>query len=137
VITHRAVVPEPSPVTDADEPVDPSGRDTDDRGGGLVVSSDYPQSADQPDTRQVLRTRERYAAVQKQLAEGRSISAISRTLRLDRHIVRRFARATDLDELPAKATNPHHAAGRLPALPAPAVQRRPHRRGRPYREIRA
>jgi transposase len=50
------------------------------------------------------RTKERYA-VQQLLAEGSSLEGICRTLRLDRSTVRRFARATSIDELLVKATN--------------------------------
>lgn len=53
----------------------------------------------------VVRTRQRYAAVQQLLAEGASLSAISRQLDLDRSTVRRFTRATSLDELLVKAVN--------------------------------
>lgn len=49
--------------------------------------------------RLITRTRERYAAVQELVMKGMSISAISRTLGLDRRTVRRFARATEVDEL--------------------------------------
>ncbi|MEW1660642.1 ISL3 family transposase [Streptomyces sp. NPDC093707] len=55
--------------------------------------------------RLVIRTKERYAAVQQLLADGSSLEGICRTLRLDRSTVRRFARATSLDELLVKATN--------------------------------
>ncbi|MCX4718704.1 hypothetical protein [Streptomyces virginiae] len=54
--------------------------------------------------RLVARTTEGYAAVQALLAEGRLLTAIGRTLRLDHSTVRRFARAASLDELLAKAT---------------------------------
>jgi transposase len=50
-----------------------------------------------------VRTRERHAAVQEQLAAGASISAIGRTLSLNRRTVRRFARAADVDQLLGKA----------------------------------
>ena len=100
MIQHRGALPEPPPAGDTDEPTDTSGR-----AGDPSVCNEHPQPPAQPDTRLVERTRERYAAIQHELAEGRSISAISRTLRLDRHTVRRFARATDLDELLAKTTN--------------------------------
>ncbi|MER5539557.1 hypothetical protein [Streptomyces mirabilis] len=53
----------------------------------------------------VARTTEWYAAVQQQLAEGKSRAAIGRPLRLDHSTVRRFARAGSLDELLAKAVN--------------------------------
>ena len=53
----------------------------------------------------VVRTRERYAAVQQLLAEGVSLAEICRQLELDRTTVRRFARATGLDDLLAKADN--------------------------------
>ncbi|MGW2207650.1 hypothetical protein [Streptomyces sp. NPDC001774] len=51
------------------------------------------------------RTKERYAAVQQLLADGSSLEGICRTLRLDRSTVRRFARATSIDELLVNATN--------------------------------
>jgi hypothetical protein len=53
----------------------------------------------------VVRTRERYAAVQRLIAEGVSLGAIATQLDLDRSTVRRFARATSLEELLAKAVN--------------------------------
>jgi len=55
------------------------------------------------ENRLMTRTRERYAAVQQLLGEGMSISAICRSLRLDRKTVQRFARAATLDELLVKA----------------------------------
>jgi transposase len=55
--------------------------------------------------RLVARTRERYAAVQQLLADGQSLNRICQHLRLDRGTVRRFARATSVDELLVKATN--------------------------------
>ncbi|GAA4472133.1 hypothetical protein GCM10023094_03930 [Rhodococcus olei] len=45
------------------------------------------------------RTRERHTAVHDLVARGMSITEIGRRLRLDRRTVRRFARATDVDEL--------------------------------------
>ncbi|MFJ6138452.1 ISL3 family transposase [Kitasatospora sp. NPDC092286] len=55
--------------------------------------------------RLVARTRERYAAVQERLADGKSLAAIGRELRLDHSTVRRFARAGEIDELLVKAVN--------------------------------
>lgn len=47
----------------------------------------------------VVRIREHHQAVQRLLANGESISGISRSLRLDRKTVRRFARAASVGEL--------------------------------------
>ncbi|MBV1941003.1 transposase [Streptomyces sp. BV286] len=55
--------------------------------------------------RLVARTTERYEAVQQRLAEGKTLAAIRRELRLDHSTVRLFARARSLDELLVKATN--------------------------------
>ncbi|NEC85501.1 hypothetical protein [Streptomyces sp. SID12501] len=55
--------------------------------------------------RLVARTKERCAAVQEGLAEGKSLTAIGRELRLDHSAVRRFARAASIDELLVKADN--------------------------------
>jgi transposase len=56
------------------------------------------------ESRLVIRTRERYAAVQDLLGSGESLSAICRILSLDRKTVQRFARAGTVDELLGKAT---------------------------------
>jgi hypothetical protein len=53
----------------------------------------------------VMRTRERYTAVQQLLAQGASLAEICRKLELGRGTVRRFARANTLDELLVKAVN--------------------------------
>jgi hypothetical protein len=54
--------------------------------------------------RLVARTAERYAALQALLADGQSLATIGRTPRLDHSTVRRFARASSLEELLVKAT---------------------------------
>ena len=56
-----------------------------------------------PENPLTVRTRERHAAVQEQLAAGASISAIGRTRSLNRRTVRRFARAADVEQLLGKA----------------------------------
>jgi transposase len=78
VIRHRAALREPEPDTshDAEPPQQ------------VAVTDTRPA-----ESRLVVRTRERYAAVQKQLAHGESLSAICRILSLDRKTVQRFARA--------------------------------------------
>ncbi len=55
--------------------------------------------------RLVVRTRERFTLVQDLLREGASLETICRQLRLDRSTVRRFAPATNIDELLVKAVN--------------------------------
>jgi hypothetical protein len=55
--------------------------------------------------RLVVRTQERYAAVQQLLADGHSLGAIARELQLDRSTVRRFTRATSIEELLVKTVN--------------------------------
>jgi transposase len=55
------------------------------------------------ENRLVVRTRERYDAVQTRLTRGESLSAICRALSLDRKTVRRFARAHNVEELLGKA----------------------------------
>jgi len=55
--------------------------------------------------RLVVRTRERYTAVQQLVTKGHSLNRISQQLRLDRGTVRRFAEATCVEQLLVKATN--------------------------------
>ena len=72
-----------------------------------VVTARVDENADaasEPiDGRLVTRTRERHAAVRQLASQGMSISAIGRKLSLDRRTVRRFARATEVEELLTKA----------------------------------
>jgi transposase len=55
--------------------------------------------------RLVVRTQQRYAAIQQLRASGHSIARIARELELERNTVRRFLRAKSLDELLAKTTS--------------------------------
>lgn len=55
--------------------------------------------------RLVVRTQERFTLVQDLLHEGASLESICHRLQLDRSTVRRFARATSINELLAKAVN--------------------------------
>jgi len=53
--------------------------------------------------RVVIRTRERHSAIKELASAGMSISVIGRKLSLNRRTVRRFVRATDVEELLANA----------------------------------
>lgn len=64
-----------------------------------------PSAAPVRSRRLVTRTRERFELVHTRLEAGCSLSAISRELNLDRHTVRRFARAACVEELLAAAEN--------------------------------
>jgi transposase len=72
---------------------------------GPVLEPDGVRDVCGRERRLVVRTRERYAAVQQLVAEGHSLNRVCQQLRLDRGTVRRFARATSVDELLVKATN--------------------------------
>jgi transposase len=98
VLAHRgclreAVHPDQGarPATDSVSP----GRDAADDSGGEKVAPARELSI-------LTRTRERYEEVSRRRERGESISAISRTLGLDRRTVRRFASASGLEELQAK-----------------------------------
>jgi hypothetical protein len=84
VIRHRAELTEPCPPDD----------DANSLGSHGFVPTDPRRVpvAERPETLIVRRTRERHTAIRQLRGEGRSISAISRTSRLDRHTVRRFAK---------------------------------------------
>jgi transposase len=102
VIAHRDDLTEPEPNADlADPPVPAPPTPSSDS-----TSADRASAGSTPvESRLMTRTRERYVAVQQLLREGMSLSAICRTLRLDRKTVQRFARAETVDELLAKARN--------------------------------
>jgi transposase len=93
VIRHRADLPDPQlqPTTEAT----PDAEDV--RGLGAAT---HPAATD---GRLVIRTRERYQAVQDLLAHGVSRSGIAQRLHLDPHTVRRFANAATVEELLTRA----------------------------------
>ncbi|MFJ9483976.1 ISL3 family transposase [Streptomyces mirabilis] len=70
-----------------------------------VVAPIGTQDVHGRERRLVVRTRERFALVQGLLSEGASLEGICRRLQLDRSTVRRFARATCIEELLVKAVN--------------------------------
>ncbi|MET8763590.1 transposase [Lentzea sp. NPDC004782] len=77
----------------------------------------------------VVRIREHHEAVRQLLAQGESISGISRSLRLDRKTVRRFARAASVEELLIKQRDGR--PGAVQAVPARAVEPGVHDRDGP------
>ncbi len=90
VTRYRADLREPEPEARGDEQDNEANQD---------AAADTAPA----ENRLVVRTRERYAAVQDLLAAGKSLSAICRILSLDRKTVQRFARAGDVEELLGKA----------------------------------
>jgi len=95
VISHRHDLLEPEPEVAA-------GTDQQPTAAGSTADEDTAAGAP-VENRLVIRTTERYTAVQQLLADGASISETCRTLRLDRKTVQRFARAVTVDELLVKA----------------------------------
>jgi transposase len=93
VIRHRADLHEP------DQAAPQGSTDPRNDAAGSEAATDVAPA----ETRIVVRTRERYAAVQQNLAAGATLSAICRALRLDRKTVQRFARATSVEELLVKS----------------------------------
>ncbi len=105
VVRHRDALraPQPEPPKPPEPPELPEAAEPTDTG--------------QPEPRVVARTRERHTIIQQRLADGHSISQIARTLRLDRHTVRRFARTENVDDLLVKICNrPHLLDAHLPYL---------------------
>ncbi len=108
VVAHRACLNEEDP-----EPRDAGGKPPGTGPAGAAPAAPAAPPAE-PDglrdvcgreRRLVRRTRERHAAVHELLAAGHSLSAISRTLGLDRQTVQRFARQPDVARLLVKATS--------------------------------
>ena len=91
VVAHRAELRRAPDVGD-DAPTMAKAQST------VAVADTHPV-----DGRLIVRTRERYAAVRQLRDQGRSITAISRELGLNRHTARRFADAGDIEELLVKA----------------------------------
>jgi transposase len=106
VIAHRHDLAEPEPEP---QPESEAAAGTTEQSIVVAPGSDAGEATTAHGTpvenRLVIRTRQRYAAVQQLLTDGVSISEICRRLRLDRKTVQRFARATTVDELLAKARN--------------------------------
>jgi Transposase len=115
----------------ADLRPEPAGRDDEQAHDERVAERAAPQTdAPEVDGRLVTRTRERYAAVQTLHERGRSITAISRELGLDRRTSRRFVRAEHVEDLLVDGTLSRQPARCVQAVPARAVQHRTHRRRR-------
>jgi transposase len=116
IVAHRCCLPEPKPDPKPDPEVPAAVTSAE---ASTTVPTAVPTAT--PDTSQpvsdgvldacgrerrlVVRTRERFAAVQELRAQGMSLGAISRQLRLDHGTVRRFAHASSVDELLVKAIN--------------------------------
>jgi transposase len=98
VVAHRACLPEPEPELSEVETAAPVS-DT------PLPVLDGMLDACGRERRLVVRTRERFTAVQELRVQGLSLGAISRQLGLDHGTVRRFARAGSVDELLVKATH--------------------------------
>jgi transposase len=93
VARHRGCLNEPEPEPPAEPPPEPDL--------GQAAAAATGQRFE--DSALVRRTRERYAAVQALLAQGKGIKPIMRELGLAKETVRRFARAASAEDLLAKA----------------------------------
>jgi transposase len=97
VARHRGCLAEP-PAAELEPERDP-GQETAERAAAAAAAA--AERVEQ--TAVVIRTRARYAAVQELLAQGKGIKPIMRELGLAKETVRRFARATSVEDLLAVA----------------------------------
>ena len=97
VLTHRGCLRELPHPEDADK-ADGAGEPS------VAEASEHSEPVVEPSRELPIltRTRERHQAITELHANGASISAIARVLGLDRKTVRRFARASGLEELQTK-----------------------------------
>jgi len=133
VAGHRGCLKDPpggADGNDAPGPADTPGHEPPGQAEGGQVPPDGFLDACGRERRLVARTRERYAEIRGRLDAGESLSAISRDTGLDRKTVQRFARAGGIEELLARATSRESRLACVQAVPAPAVERRRHRRRR-------
>src|SRR5579875_2140881 len=107
VAAHRACLTAatPVPAEDGDPPPGPQQADAPAGPPAGPPDADGLLDACGRERRLVARTRERHAAIHELLNAGQSLSAITRTLGLDRKTVQRFARQPDVEKLLVKATS--------------------------------
>src|SRR5947208_15352656 len=79
--------------------------------------------------RQLARTEQRHAEVHALLAQGLSLSAIARRLKLDRRTVRKFGAAQIATQVVPRRRSLHDYARSVPAVSGPALGRWPARSG--------
>jgi transposase len=101
VARHRACLRADEPSTTEPEPEPPPHTDAEHQQAEVVVAAAHAELFEQRAL--VVRTRGRYAAVQALRAQGKGIKPIMRELGLAKETVRRFYRATSVEELLAKA----------------------------------
>jgi len=99
VVAHHTCLREPEPAPDRNDSQPPPVSQA------PAVEPDGTQDVCGRERPLVARTRQRFADVQGLLAQGHSLSTISRELTLDHSTVRRFAQATNVEELLVKAVN--------------------------------
>jgi transposase len=115
VIAHRVCLPEPA-TTDAPTPEDALVPDKDDAAGEVAAAAQTPEATGiepagpatpetPPESPIVVRTRERFAAVETLRAQGLGIREIARELDLDRKTTRRYVQAASVEDLIARTTS--------------------------------
>ncbi len=103
VTKHRAHLRDLAAVTRPDETPAPAPV--------TIPSADEPARSERRSGRLAERTRQRHALIHQLLAQGRDLRAIARELKLARNTVRRFARASDPEELLV-----HNGTGKRPKM---------------------
>lgn len=105
VIAHRKCLSEPIELDSAGDSTSDDTTGTTEAQAPLTPEREPADSVAESESSFVARIRERYAAVRALHAQGMTIRAITRELRLDRKTVRRIVQADDVENLIAKTTS--------------------------------